>query len=205
MVIVKREAEKPLRLVRFRGVVEDAIIDCEEGLFAALLEFAFHHIVNDAEFYENAAAYSVPGERKTIFLQMAYRKRDVINKLQMYRSEFFLGRSSERHAIKQTLSKNDLRKTDKRPDTMNESMDFAFQKENRTLALYKKLNETMHHSATKTLFDYLIKTQQDCILFLTTQYTLQTSILPERSILYTRRMTDDESKKTGSSIFHHQP
>jgi hypothetical protein len=177
MVIVLKEAEKPIRSVRFRGVVEATVIDCEEGLFAALLEFAFHRTVNDAEVYENIATHSIPGERKLIFLQLVYHKRDVLNKLQMYRSEFFLGHSSERRTIKQSFSKDDSQKTVEIPDTLIESMNFAIQKENRTIALYKKLNETMHHMATKTFFNYLIKTQLDCILFLTTQNILQTSLL----------------------------
>jgi rubrerythrin len=87
MILIKKEAETSRRQVRFRGISEGIVIDCEEGLFAALLEFAFHHTINSIKTYENAMEESMLRDQKTLFLQLILRKNDVLNRLDMYRAE----------------------------------------------------------------------------------------------------------------------
>jgi hypothetical protein len=169
MVIVKNEPALSNRHIHFRGLTEAFAIDCEEGLFAALLEIAYHHTVNDIEIYENEVINSNQHNQKSFFLQLIFRKKDVINRLKMYRSEFYLGHATIGEHRKRSSPKNPIKKSFPSPEGVNEAFQFAFQRENRSLALFSKLKESMGHDSTKALFDYLISAQNDCILYLTTE------------------------------------
>jgi rubrerythrin len=172
MVVITKEVETPKRQVYFHGILETAALDCEEGLFASLLDLAIHHTSNYSEMYEHAAMDSARQEQKIIFLQLAYRKSDLLAKLKRYRSEFFLGHSASKPAGYSQFVKGACEKSPVPPVSLYESLDFAFEKENAVLSLYKKLNDAMHHTATKSLFDFLIAAQCDCLIYLIMQYSI---------------------------------
>jgi hypothetical protein len=172
MIVITKEVETPKRQVYFRGMLETAALDCEEGLFASLLDLAVHHTSNYSEMYENAAMDAVRQEQKIIFLQLAYRKSDLLTKLKRYRSEFFLGHTMAKLPGDLPFFKGACAKSPVPPVSLYESLDFAFEKENAILSLYKKLNDAMQHKATKALFDYLIAAQCDCLIYLIMQYAI---------------------------------
>jgi hypothetical protein len=170
VISVTKEIETTKRQIRFRGITQAVVIDREEGLFAALLEFAFHHTTHNYKFYNNAVINSFLQEQKTLFLQIICRKTEVINKLRIYRLEFSLGHSPEKAAFEQFGPEKHNRKNPIVPVTFEDSIALAFEKENRTLDLYNKMALTMRRDSTKALFNYLISTQMDCLGFLANQF-----------------------------------
>jgi len=169
MIVIKKEVETPKRQVFFRGILETSAIDCEEGLFAALLNVAIHHTSNYSDLYESAAKDSVQRNQRLMFLQLNYRKSDVLNNLKRYRSEFSLGHSKLELADDAPFNKNKRGESQVPLVSLCDSLAFALNKENVMLALYKKLKDTMHHKATIALFNYLIAEQCDCIMYLIVQ------------------------------------
>jgi hypothetical protein len=168
MILVKqgKDVSQSRKQVKFRGTTQATMVDCEEGLFAALLELVFHHTINAVEAYEKVMRSSVSGKTKTFFLHLILRKKAVLDQLQMYRSEFFMGHYPEGGRKHNTSSDQSAGSKPSRPLSPFESFDLAYQKEQRTLSIFLKLKETMRHESTKALFDFLIASQYDCNLYL---------------------------------------
>ena len=144
----------------------------EDEVFKAYIEFAYYHTINDAVMYEKAVLISRLKEQKALFSQLSCRKRDVLNKLKVNRSNT---------AIALTLPQETGRSSSNsyQPDmdtitffTLEDAFDFAYQREKNTLALYDKLQKTAHYPLSKTLFDYLKEIQFTTIEFLDAQLSI---------------------------------
>jgi hypothetical protein len=151
----------------FSGINHVSADDGETGVYNAYLEFAFHHSANDAEVYNNASSDSRLSEQKNLFMQLAFRKKEIADKLKMYRSDSSF--AAERKQAGPSLAKHHQETASRTFTSMNDSLNFAFQRESRTLALYEKLAKTAIIPSIRKLFDYLLESQRNQILFLTTQ------------------------------------
>jgi rubrerythrin len=169
------------------GIHHVTIIDNEEELSKAYFDFAFYHSKNAAETYENAAVALKMPEQKSLFLQLAYRKRDVLNRLKMGRFAAIdfnkSAKASGAEAVVHSRSGADLTPH----TTLKACFDFAYGKETRTLALYEKMSGAVHHHSIKTLFDYLIESQRGHIRFLDSQLAISNGDL-NRPIPETREL-----------------
>jgi rubrerythrin len=155
---------------RFNGISSVADDDSETGVYNAYLEFAFHRTMHDAEAYEDAARNSRSGEQKNLFVQLACRKQEVSDTLKMYRSDSSFTNDTGKKQSVFIPSKQPQQQTDKGMfATMNDAINFAFQRENRTLELYEKMAKTAHLFSIRALFDYLLESQRHQMLYLTTQ------------------------------------
>lgn len=140
--------------------------DNEEDLFKAYYDFAYNQTINAACIYESAMNVMQSRSQKILFLQLACRKRDVINKLRMNWPGALVPGNSARQAGVRSF-------TSYLPDvglsplsTLKETLDFAYDKETQTLARYEKLAKIVHRLPIKALFDLLIGSQLDNVLFL---------------------------------------
>ncbi|HEX7511194.1 MAG TPA: hypothetical protein VF335_07840, partial [Chitinivibrionales bacterium] len=143
--------------------------DGEKGIFAAFIEFAFRHTVNDLEAYENAAQNASERNQKILFIQLSCRKKEVFSKLKMQRADH-----SILHATVKSQNKGSSLRFQKKTEndiliSLEDALNFATQRESGTLEVYKKLEKIMQFSSTKTLFEYLVKSQNSIIDFLYSQ------------------------------------
>lgn len=154
------------------GIHHVTIINKEEELSKAYFDFAYYHSKNAAETYENAAGILKLPEQKSLFLQLAYRKRDVLNRLKMGRFAAVdfdkSAKASGAGAVVHSRFGVELSPQ----TTVKACFDFAYGKETRTLALYEKMSRAVHHHSIKVLFDYLIESQRGHILYLDSQLAI---------------------------------
>ena len=170
MVLTQKKPVQNSPHVQYNGILRASVSDGDSGIFSAFLQFGIHHSHNDCEVYENAARHAVDKDQKTLFVQLASRKREVINKLKSQQSDSSVLHYSERSQSGIFLSRF-LKDIEPGPLTeMEDALNFVTQRERATLALYEKLEKTMRHSSTKALFDYLIRTQNECLEFLRLQW-----------------------------------
>lgn len=148
------------------------IIDNEDELSKAYFDFAYFHSRNAAEMYENAVAVLQLPEQKALFLQLACRKREVLNRLKMERSDTIVSGNSARKSGAGSFTKY-LMDSELTPHTtLKESFDFAYGKETKTLTLYEKMSLAAYLQPTKVLFEYLIASQRSHILYLDSQLAI---------------------------------
>lgn len=157
------------RHLHYNGINHVTVGDNAAEVFKAYLNFALHHTINDAEVYDNAAANSRLSEQKKLFVQLACRKKEVIDKLKMHRSDSTFIYVAGWKQTGYSLAEHQKEVESVPPATMNGTLNFAYQREHRTLALYEKLGKTAHLSSVRVLFDYLLESQRHQILYLTTQ------------------------------------
>lgn len=166
-----KDIVKDRRYLRFNGSSYTAVIadKDEDEIFKAYIEFAYYHTINDAEMYEKAVLICRLKEQKTLFSQLACRKREVLNKLKMNRTNFTIALTPPGEIGLGSLNRY-------LPDmdtihffTLEDAFDFAYRRENKTLGLYNKLQKTTHYSMSKLLFDYLIEAQSNLIQYLDAQ------------------------------------
>jgi len=166
--------KKPRIIYSFDSIHNETVSDSgnEEDLFKAYFDFAYNHTINAGCLYESAMHVMQSRRQKNLFLQLAYRKRDVINKLRMNWPGALVPGNSARQAGVRSF-------TSYLPDvglsplsTLKETLDFAYDKETQTLARYEKLAQTAHRLPTKALFYLLMVSQLDNVLFLDFQMSV---------------------------------
>ena len=149
-----------------------SIVNNEDELSKAYFNFAFFHSTNAAEMYENAVSVLSLPEQKSLFLQLACRKREVANKLKMERSDTVHFANSPRNngmgsSIRYLMDPELTSRT-----TLKEAFDFAYTKETRTLVLYEKMSSAAHIRSTRVLFEYLLESQRGSLLYLDSQVAI---------------------------------
>jgi len=154
------------------GIHHVRVIHDEEELSKAYFDFAYFHSKNAAEMYENAAMVLQLPDQKSLFLQLACRKRDVLNTLRMDRADTIVNITSVRKSNMGSMAKY-LMDTELSPrTTLKESFDFAYGKETKTLALYQKMAAAANLGSIKALFDFLIESQRGHIQYLDSQLAI---------------------------------
>jgi rubrerythrin len=155
--------------LHFNGLRHATVGNGEEEILEAYLAFAYYHTLNNAEKYENAAANSRLDEQKTLFSQLACRKREVAHRLKSNRSDAALLFEREK---KHPNFPQEGAEIDSEVDplfTLNNAFDFAYRREYKTLAVYEKLAKAVHIPSVRVLFDYLMESQVEHIRYLDTQ------------------------------------
>jgi rubrerythrin len=155
--------------VHFNGIHHTTVGNGEEEILEAYLAFAYYHSRSNAEKYENAAANSRLGEQRTLFSQLACRKREVVHRLKINRSDAALLFEMEK---KSPGFPEEGSAIDFEVDplfTLNNAFDFAYRREYKTLAMYEKLAKAVYISSVRILFDYLVESQMEHIRYLDTQ------------------------------------
>jgi rubrerythrin len=160
------------RHLHFRGINHVLTVDSETEVFKAYIEFAFHHTEKDVEAFENAASDSALEEQKILFLHLAWMKREVIDKLKIHRRGTSSAYNAENGRTGTSYLERKVREELRPFTTINDAFDFAWQRENRTHALYEKLGKTAQLSSVKVLFDFLLASQRHIIIYLKTQSTV---------------------------------
>jgi rubrerythrin len=139
-------------------------------IYEAYFEFAFLRTAHDAALYEMAASTALIGEVKRMFFNLARGKKEVLNILRSNRPVADLlnyAAQTEKSLVRDDRSIID---TELSPEvTPIEAFAFAFRNENKTLATYKELEDTITIPSVKILTTYLRKAQMDHLRLLTTQ------------------------------------
>jgi rubrerythrin len=175
-VMVMMEATKTKGHSQYFGINQVTVADGEDGIFSAFIELAFQHTQNDSMVYEYAALHSTNPTQKILFIQLACRKIEVLNKLKMQRSDSALLRSAQQSHNGYSLSWY-LKEIESAPlITMEDSMKFAIQRECRTFALYKKLEKIMLYDSTKALFEYLVNSQYALMEYLSLKHSTEIAL-----------------------------
>lgn len=157
-------------------------IDSDEELLKAYSDFAFYHTRNAAELYEYAAALVQSRDQKVLFLQLACRKKDVLHKLMMGRSETHLRAEAAKNGglgpFPRFLRDAGLSLR----TTLKEAFSFAYNKEAATLALYEKMANAANLFSIKMLFDYLIESERQHVVYLDSQLSITNGDLDRPAI-----------------------
>lgn len=159
----------PKRQLRYNGITQITVVDGEEGVFAAFLEFAIKHTQNDSALYEKAVRLSNQIEQKNLFLQLGYRKNEIVCKLKMQRSDQSIMHSSEKIIYKNPQDRNRMEIDSAPLLSIEDALNFALQRECRTIEQYQKLEKIMTHDSTKALFEFLVNSQYAVLEFLSPQ------------------------------------
>jgi len=168
MVYVKEDSI-PKKHVYYYGPTQITVADGEKGIFAAFIEFAVRHTINDMEIYENAARNASVQNQKILFIQLSCRKKEVLSKLKLQRANYSILYSTEKLRNNGSLSRFQKKTEDVLLISFEDALNFATQRECGTLEVYKKLEKIMQLSSTKTLFEYLVKSQNSFMDFLSSQ------------------------------------
>lgn len=160
-----RRATKRFRL--FNGIHRVIIIDEKDALFEAYLEFAFFHTLHDAVRYERIAAGSHSHEWKYLFAQLACRKREVLQTLKRNRSEFVSLDFAHREKNETVLAEKEVPPQDQKSafSTEKQVFEYIYERENRTLDLYRKMADGIRLPSVRVLFNYLIESQRGHMRF----------------------------------------
>lgn len=135
----------------------------------AYLEFVCNYASNEADVYEKAAAISRIEELKTLFSQLAGKKRDIYNTIKRHLTKVTIAFNPHHTFYNGSFNKSKLDSDVNTLASIKDVIDFTFRRENKTLALYENLLKTAQYSLSKSLFEYLIESQCDCIHYLGTQ------------------------------------
>lgn len=149
-----------------------SIVNNEDELSKAYFDFAFFHSSNAVEMYENAVSVLALPEQKSLFLQLACRKREVVNKLKMECSDTVHFANSPRNSGTGSSGKYRMDPELTTRTTLKEAFDFACTKETRTLALYEKMSSAAHIRLARVLFEYLLESQRGALLYLDSQVAI---------------------------------
>jgi rubrerythrin len=156
------------RQLRFNGIHHATISTDKEDILNAYVQFVYHHTNNDIEMYENMASHAPLIEQKQLFLQLACRKKEVLLKLKgnlPVSTAGITGRYGKKPASSLTRFILDL---DSMPLlTVENAINFAYWRENKTLALYEKLQESAVRDSLRLLFDVLVASGREHIDFIT--------------------------------------
>ena len=168
-MILTREAMPTEQHVYFNGLRHATVGNGEEEILEAYLAFAYNLTLNNAEKYETAAANSGLDEQKTLFSQLACRKREVAHRLKINRSDAaLLFEMEKKHPpFPQAVTAIDLEVDPL--FTLNNVFDFAYRREYKTLAVYEKLAKAVLIPSVRILFDYLVESQMEHIRYLDSQ------------------------------------
>lgn len=158
--------------LQFQGIRHATNGNNEGELFKAYLDFAYYHLKNAAEMYENAATVLQLQQQKALFSQLACRKREVISKLRLngYDTPADVNSTGRSGVSPFTRYLMDVELTPLM--TRKEAFDFAYGKETKTLAIYEKLAGTAHLFSIKLLFNYLLESQRQHLVYLDTQMAI---------------------------------
>jgi hypothetical protein len=104
-MVLTMEPETARQLLLFNGIHHSSENTSEDNILRAYVEFACHRTGNDAGMYENAASLAPLYEQKLLFLHLAGRKRETLQKLRMTRSAGPITLSSPKKASGYSLAR----------------------------------------------------------------------------------------------------
>lgn len=168
-MVLTMEPESARQHLLFSGIHHSSATTSEDDIFRAYVEFACHRTDNDAAMYENAASLAPLYEQKHLFLQLAGRKRETLQKVRMTRSAGPFTLSSLKKAQGHSLAQYILDLETTPLLTAEDACNLATRRENKTLLLYEKLLSTATHASIRGLFEMLVASQREHIGYIATQ------------------------------------
>lgn len=155
---------------RFFGIHPGMASAGGKEIYEAYFEFAFLHMAHDAALYQKVASTALIGEVKRMFFQLASGKKEILNKLRLNRPVAALLNYAAQTEKSLVCDGRSIINTELSPEvTPIEAFAFAFRKENKTLATYKELEDTVHIPSIKLLVAYLRMAQMEQLRLLTTR------------------------------------
>ena len=150
------------------GIQHTTIRTYDEDILNAYVQFAYHHTGNDIEMYENAATLAPLTDQKQLFFQLACIKGETLLRLRKnypHAPSVWSAQGGKSPAGSLTRYILDLESSSLL--TLDDALNLAYWRENKSMLLYEKLRDSVYSPAVSALFGILILTQQECIAHIT--------------------------------------
>ncbi|MBN1129493.1 MAG: hypothetical protein JXA71_10930 [Chitinispirillaceae bacterium] len=160
------ESQTSRQYVHFNGIHQATVPTSEGDILRAYIEFACHYTINDAEMYENAASLAPLGEQKQLFLQLACRKMVTLQQLKINRATPAVSYTPSKKTGNNSLSRYSMDLESTPLLTLEDAINLACWRENKTVLLYEKLSKPSSHKSITALFTFLIESQRENLKYL---------------------------------------